>query len=35
MKTPIDAGTLYYPEAGVNADIAQQISPTSRPLVST
>ena len=25
VKTPVDAGTLYYPEAGVNADIAQQI----------
>ena len=25
IKTPLDAGTLYYPEAGVNADIAQQI----------
>ena len=26
VKTPVDAGTLYYPEAGVNADIAQQIT---------
>ena len=25
-RRPIDAGTLYYPEAGVNADIAQQIA---------
>ena len=26
VKTPMDAGTMYYPEAGVNADIAQQIA---------
>ena len=25
IKTPLDAGTMYYPEAGVNADIAQQV----------
>ncbi len=25
VKTPVDAGTLYYPEAGVNADLAQQL----------
>jgi ABC-type transport system substrate-binding protein len=25
VQTPVDAGTLYYPEAGVNADLAQQL----------
>jgi peptide/nickel transport system substrate-binding protein len=25
VKTPVDGGTIYFPEAGVNADIAQQM----------
>jgi ABC-type transport system substrate-binding protein len=25
VSTPVDGGTIYYPEAGVNADIAQQM----------
>ena len=25
VKTPLDAGTIYYPEASVNPDVAQQV----------